>query len=113
MADGTEPEPHGRNGAAAPPAADSDARLAAAAAEREPDAVYLVTSEQVAFLDRLFDWHPPRAGQLERYEALRARARDVAFRMLAWCPDGREREFALLHLEQAVTWAVKSIARNE
>jgi hypothetical protein len=88
-------------------------RLAAAAAEREPDAVYLVSAEQMALLERVFEWNPPRAGQLERYEALRAQARAVAYRMLVWCPESRERELALLSLEHALTWATKAIARNE
>jgi hypothetical protein len=91
----------------------SEDRLAEPATEREPDAVYLATADQLAMLERVFAWHPPQAGQLERYEALRAQARALAYRLLVWCPESRERSLAMTHLEQSLMWAAAAIARNE
>jgi hypothetical protein len=64
-------------------------------------------------LNRRFTYHAPKAGQVPRYEAIRAGALDFALRLNDMCPDSREKSLALTSLEQAVMWANAAIARNE
>jgi len=60
-----------------------------------------------------FTYHPPRDGQPERYERLRAQALQLSLSINHACPDSREKSLAITHLEQAVMWANAAIARNE
>ena len=60
-----------------------------------------------------FTYHPPKDGQPERYEALRAYAKRYAQLIAETTPAGREQSLALTNLEQAVFWANAAIARNE
>lgn len=60
-----------------------------------------------------FRYHPPMPGQSERYEKLRAKAKELAGMILDFCPESREQALALTNLEQAVMWANASIARRE
>lgn len=60
-----------------------------------------------------FTYHPPKPGQMERYEALRHRARMLAEMIHFFCPPSRERSLALTKLEEVVMWANAAIARNE
>ena len=64
-------------------------------------------------IDNNFTYHPPLTGQPERYENLRASARELAHLFDATCPPSRELSLALTNLEQAVFWANAAIARNE
>jgi hypothetical protein len=60
-----------------------------------------------------FTYHPPKGSQPERYADLRGKARSLAEHIDYDCPESREKELALVNLEQAVFWANASIARNE
>lgn len=60
-----------------------------------------------------FTYHAPKPGQPERYEAIRAKARELATLLAESCPDSREKSVALTNLQQAVMWANASIAINE
>jgi hypothetical protein len=60
-----------------------------------------------------FTYHPPKAGQPERYEEIRDRARDYANYLACVCPDSRELSLAITKLEEVVFWSNASIARNE
>lgn len=60
-----------------------------------------------------FIYHAPKPGQNERYEAIRAKAKELAELLTASCPPSRELSVALTELETAVMWANASIARNE
>lgn len=51
----------------------------------------------------------PDREQIERIEAVREQAKELAVVICAYCPDSRERSLAATHLEDAVMWAVKSI----
>lgn len=64
-------------------------------------------------LDNNFRYHSPKAGQNERYESLRAKAKELAEQINEMCPDSREKSLAVTNLEQAIMWANASIARNE
>lgn len=60
-----------------------------------------------------FTWHPPKEGQPERYQLLRAQARELAYSVDANVPDSREKSLALTKLEECVMWANAAIARRE
>lgn len=64
-------------------------------------------------LDRRFTYHPPRPGQPERYQAIRAKARELAELLLAECPRSADLNVALERIDEAVFWANASIARHE
>lgn len=60
-----------------------------------------------------FTYHAPKAGQPERYEALREKAKELAFLILDLTPSSREQSLALTELEYVVMMANAAIARNE
>lgn len=64
-------------------------------------------------LDNVFQYHPPREGQKERYEAIRLKAKEFASLIGDTVPSGREQSHAVDCIEQAVMWANAGIARGE
>lgn len=64
-------------------------------------------------LENRFKHHPPKNGQVERYEALRGHGLDLCLHILGQCPASRERSLAITKIEEAVMWANAAIARNE
>ncbi len=72
-----------------------------------------LTPEQVARLENTFTYHAPKAGQNERYIALRNAAKDFAILIMQFTPGSREQSLALTKLEEVVMWSNASIARNE
>lgn len=64
-------------------------------------------------LDNIYTYHAPKDGQPEKYEAIRAKAKQLASIIELMCPDSREKALAHTKLEEAVMWANASIARNE
>jgi hypothetical protein len=66
-----------------------------------------------ATLENNFKYHSPLPGQPKRYEAIRAKAKELAYLMQESCPKSRELSTAMTNLEQAVMWANAAIARNE
>ena len=64
-------------------------------------------------LDNIFTYHAPKPGQPERYETIRKLVKDIARLIIRNCPESRERDIAIMKLEEAVMWANSSIARNE
>lgn len=73
----------------------------------------MITDQDSERIGNAFTYHAPKGNQSERYESLRAQAKELAFSFLHKCPDSRERSLALTKLEEAVMWANASIARNE
>ncbi len=69
-----------------------------------------MTKEQ---LDNLFTYHKPFGTQPERYEALRAKAKELAHLINESCPESREKSIAITHLQNSVMLANASIAVNE
>lgn len=63
-------------------------------------------------LENNFKYHAPKEGQPEKYEALRAKAKELAYLIEESCPNSREKAVAMTQLETAVFWANASIARN-
>ncbi len=64
-------------------------------------------------LDNIFTYHAPKAGQQEKYVAIREKAKEMAKMIIELCPESRERSVALTNLETSNFWANASIARNE
>jgi hypothetical protein len=60
-----------------------------------------------------FTYYAPSQEQVDKYEALRRKALEMALLIEMLCPDSRERSLAVTHLEEMVMWANASIARNE
>ena len=78
-----------------------------------PGRCYEVTPEMEKRLNRDFVYHSPKEDQPQRYEALRAQAKELALKILTLTPPSREQSLALTNLEQAVMFANAAIARNE
>lgn len=70
-------------------------------------------SDKRAQVAHNFMYHAPKAGQPERYEALREKAKELAFLILDLTPSSREQSLALTELEYVVMMANAAIARNE
>jgi hypothetical protein len=69
-----------------------------------------LTSEEV---DRIFKHHPPRPGQVGKYERLRGEAQMLGRTIWLLCPESREKSLAITHLQQVVMWANASIALHD
>jgi hypothetical protein len=63
-------------------------------------------------LENRFKYHPPKDGQQEKYEALRDKAKELAYLMKSQCPPSRELSVAMVKLDEVVMWANASIARR-
>lgn len=59
-----------------------------------------------------FMYHAPKEGQPAKYEAIRAKQRELADLIVELCPDSREADLALTNTEQAGFWANAAIARH-
>lgn len=64
-------------------------------------------------IENNFKYHAPKEGQTEKYEAIRSKARELAYLIDELCPNSREKSASMTHLETAMMWANASIARNE
>ncbi|MBF0212380.1 MAG: hypothetical protein HQM00_02310 [Magnetococcales bacterium] len=64
-------------------------------------------------LQNRFSYHPPKPGQADRYQKIRAAALDFAQLICAETPKSREQALAITHLEDTVMWTNAAIARNE
>lgn len=64
-------------------------------------------------IENTFTYHRPFGTQPERYEHLRAVAKELATAITLHCPESREKSLALTAVQQAVMWANASIAINE
>lgn len=62
--------------------------------------------------ENAFKYHPPTEEQREKYEQLRAKAKELVYLVNGACPQSRERSLAVTNIEQAVMWANAAIARH-
>ena len=69
--------------------------------------------ERNNILENNFTYHAPKEGQPAKYEALRAKAKELAYLIFNLAPLSRERSLAMTQLETAIFWANAAIARNE
>lgn len=63
-------------------------------------------------IENNFMYHAPKAGQQEKYEAIRAKAKELAYLIDEECPPSREKSLAMTNLEESVMWANAAVARN-
>lgn len=59
-----------------------------------------------------FTYHPPKDGQNEIYNKIRAAAGNLAILINDNTPECREQSLALTSLEEAVFWANAGVARH-
>lgn len=72
------------------------------------------TKERNAEIKRRFEFIPKaESNQVDRYYNIRQEAELFALYLAERCPESREFSLALTSLEDAVMWAINSIARNE
>lgn len=64
-------------------------------------------------IENNFSYHAPKEGQVAKYNAVREKAKELAYLIDEICPNSREKSVALTNLETSVMWANASIARNE
>ena len=64
-------------------------------------------------IDRSFRYHQPKSDQPDRYNAIRAKACELAILIAYNTPPSREQSLALTDLEKVVMFANAAIARNE
>lgn len=64
-------------------------------------------------IENNFSYHSPKEGQPAKYEAIRAKAKELAVLIDKQTPKSREQSLAMTNLEQAVFWANAAVARNE
>jgi len=72
------------------------------------------SQRKVELLEKIehnFTYHPPDADQAKKYEALRAKAKELALEYAELVPPGREQALAFTALEESVFWANAGIAR--
>lgn len=63
-------------------------------------------------IEKNFKHHAPKEGQPEKYEAIMAKAKELAVLIDTLCPNSREKAIAMTELETSVMWANAAIARN-
>lgn len=63
-------------------------------------------------IENNFMHHSPKEGQAEKYEAIREKAKKLAYLIDDVCPNSREKELAITKLEECSMWANASVARN-
>jgi hypothetical protein len=64
-------------------------------------------------IEKDYSYHKSEGTQPERYQAIRDKAKELAYLIEKSVPDSREKSLAFTDLEQAVMWANAGIARNE
>lgn len=63
-------------------------------------------------IENNFMYHSPKEGQTEKYEAIREKAKELAYLIEDVCPNSREKSLAITKLEECSMWANASVARN-
>jgi hypothetical protein len=63
-------------------------------------------------IENNFQYHAPKEGQLEIYDQIRAKAKELAHLINNVCPNSREKSIALTELESSVMWSNAAVARN-
>lgn len=69
--------------------------------------------DQHATVDHNMTNHKPSPEAIATIENLRELTKLLGHRIVEVCPDSREKSLAQTNLEQALMWAVASIARNQ
>ena len=70
-------------------------------------------ADQKSDIENRFTHHPPKGDQVERYQAIREKAKELALLIVDVSPHSREQATSLTLLDQSVMMANAAIARNE
>lgn len=62
------------------------------------------------YFERMFEYHPPRGNQPERYVRLRNAGKEFVREILECCPDSEDRMAAIRKVREAVMTANAAIA---
>ena len=65
-----------------------------------------------AKIENAYTYHAPKDGQPEKYQAIRDKAKELAYLILELVPPSREQSLAMTKLEECSMWANAGIARN-
>ena len=63
-------------------------------------------------IENAFTYHEPKDGQPEKYQAIREKAKELAYLIKELVPDSREQSLAITKLEECSMWANAGNARN-
>lgn len=63
-------------------------------------------------IENNFTYHAPKEGQPAKYQAIREKAKELAYLIDELVPDSREKALAMTKLEECSMWANAGIARN-
>lgn len=66
-----------------------------------------------AQIDNAFTYHSPTDEQIQKFQILRVQARQLAHTINAQCPDSREKNESMNHLDAVIMFANASIARHD
>ena len=66
-----------------------------------------------AEVENNFSYHKVGPEVAARMEELRAKFKALALEILDNCPETRDRQVGITHLEQALMWSIASLARQE
>lgn len=63
-------------------------------------------------IENTFTYHTPKDDQPAKYQAIREKAKELAYMIDELVPDSREKSLAMTKLEECSMWANAGIARN-
>lgn len=63
-------------------------------------------------IENTFTYHAPKDDQPAKYQAIREKAKELAYLIDELVPDSREKSLAMTKLEECSMWANAGIARN-
>lgn len=63
-------------------------------------------------IENAFTYHAPNEGQPAKYQAIREKAKELAYLIDELVSDSREKSLAMTKLEECSMWANAGIARN-
>ena len=63
-------------------------------------------------IENAFTYHAPKDGQPEKYQAIREKAKELAYLIQELVPPSREQSLAMTKLEECSMWANAGIARK-
>lgn len=73
----------------------------------------LGNQEKCPVIENRFTYHAPKEGQPAKYEAIRNKAKELAYLIDELTPTSREQSLSMTKLDEVVFWANAAIAREE
>lgn len=60
-----------------------------------------------------FTYHPPTDDDVMKHTILREKAQELAILIAQLCPDSREKDIAIMKVDEVNMWSNAAIARNK